>query len=411
MADYEIRLYDKGLNLIAHLYPLEGAVQPLCFCWNRRWFSPGQFELRIPLNNPYRDELTTLGNFIEIWRDGYSEALYLIEFVEIVTGCVTQTKDISGHYNAIYAAGQGNGTLRNVIVRTSVDSLSAVGRVEQLLDATDVEEGNLDLLRQRVDTLLDGIKLNGAVVAKTGEQPASDEIITVSGSSPLTFCDRRLIIPPPATVTGDVVNITGSEYDSVTDTADKVMKHFLDNHIINPADASRRVPHFIYVARAPLPVISFDGRFQTVMAALQEIAKSVNVGFEVHMDEVPTDFNFVVLDQRDRTADSAAPVIFYNDDVLLDIPGRAYRGEWDLGDLVTVEVRSLNNLQMDFAIRCVQFEQCPEKPEKILLGLDTPFVSIMEEIPPNDGGGGDPGGGDQSPWWPPRPPHGPPVRR
>jgi len=200
---FEVRLRDKGFNVVASLFPLQVGIQPLTLWWDRRWRSAGQFELAIPIQTPHLSDLITLANYIEILDadDSSFEALYLVEGLELRTGIVTYEQDIARHTNAIYAAGQGTGTLRNVVVRTDADSITQVGRMEAFCDSRDVEMDNFDLLRQRADAKLAEAQTQGAIIAKGGV-PVENEVLTISGRSLLLFAEKRIILPPPGTQAG-----------------------------------------------------------------------------------------------------------------------------------------------------------------------------------------------------------------
>lgn len=375
---YEVRLRDKGFNVLASLYPLQTSIQPSMIAWDRRWRSAGQFDLVIPIQTVHLSDLVTLGNYIEVLRDDSFEALYLIERTELITGIVTYEQDIAGHINAIYAAGQGTGTLRNVVVRTDANSIAAVGRMESFCDARDVEMTEFDLLRQRADAKLAEAEVQGGFVARAGE-PAEREFLSIRGRSLLLYAEKRIILPPPGTQAGDIVDITTSEYDETTGSADVVMKYYTDGHLINPGDGARAVANFVnQVGIPPLDTITFQGRFQTVLEALQEIGKVADAGFEMVLNAAD-EFEFQVVPLRDRTIDSGLPVVFRSTDILLDIPGREYRANWDVGDLVTLEVESLGQ-QLDLTIMQVRRELRVGQPDKVTIAFDTPNADALEQF-------------------------------
>ena len=375
---YGVQLRDKGFNVVAVLWPVEPTIQPTSISWDRRWREPGTFELIAPIQIPHLDQLTTLGNYIEMLKDGSSEALYRIEAANLQTGIVHYQQSIAGHINAIYAAGQGVGELRNVVVRIDADSVTSVGRMEGYVDARDVEEGDYPLLRQRADAKLAEMETQGAFSTKAGE-PTPSEVLKVTGRSLLLHAERRVIVPPPATSAADIVDITGDAYDEDTDQADEVMKHYIDAHLVNPADAARTVANFVIQGPIPaLAALTYQGRFGPVLEALQEIGKLSDSGFEVVLNAAD-EFEFQVKPRRDRTIDSTQPVVFRSTDVLLDVPGREYRTNWDVGDLVTLEVAT-PSLQLDVTIMQVRHVLVPGKPEQVTVALDTPTADDLERF-------------------------------
>ena len=376
--NYEVRVRDKGFNVVAVLWPVESTVPPTSIKWDRRWREPGTFELIAPIQIPRLDDLMTLGNYIEVLKDDAFEALYLIEAADLQTGIVRYQTSIIDRINAVYAAGQGVGELRNVVVRIDADSVTAIGRMEGFVDARDVEEDDYDLLRQRADAKLAEMETQGAFSATAGA-PKPTETLKVTGRSLLLFAERRVVVPPPATSAAGIVDITGDAYDEDTDTVDEVMKHYTDTHLINPADAARKVANFVNQGAIPaLDTLTYQGRFGSVLEALQEIGQLADAGFEVVLN-ASTEFEFQVVPQRDRTIDSTQPVVFRSTDVLLDVEGREYRTNWDVGDLVTLEVAT-PSLQLDLTIMQVRHVLTPGKPEQVTVALDTPTADDLERF-------------------------------
>lgn len=377
---FGVRLRDKALGVVSWLLPVEGEIQPTRVRWDRRWREVGQFELIIRADTPFLSYLTTLGNYIEIVNldDGSTEALHIIERSEFITGIVKYDQDISNHLNAVYAAGQGTGTLRDLVVRLDADSITEVGRMETFQDARDVELGNFDLLRQRADAKLDEVEQEGGFVA-TGGKLAKREFVRVSGGTPLLFAEKRIILPPPATEAGDIVDITGGEYDEITATADNVMKHYTNDHLVAPADGARAVANFVNQGPIP-PLISltYRGRFQTVLETLQEIGRLSEAGFEVVFNS-SDQFEFQVLSQADKTAGTSEAVTFRSHDPLPNVPGRLYREDWNLGDLITLELENLGT-SVDVPIRQIRIELRPKLPELYILAFDTPNVDDIDRL-------------------------------
>src|SRR3990167_3446493 len=114
MADYELLIRDRNLDLVSYLWPRQGEIPPLLVSWTRNWRSPGLLKLQIPRDTELAIELTTLGNFIEVRRDGVFEAIYLIRAIEIDSGALVYSRGVSDSANAIYAGGQGEGKDRVV---------------------------------------------------------------------------------------------------------------------------------------------------------------------------------------------------------------------------------------------------------------------------------------------------------
>jgi len=341
MSDYELLIRDRNLDLVSYLWPREGQVSPVSIRWTRHWRNPGVLELHIPRETDLASELSTIGSFIEVRRDGVFEAIYLIRAVEVQSGVLTYSRGVQDAFNAVYAGGQGEGTERVVVLRENVPSLADAGRIERFLDARDVEQTNLPLLINRADAAVSDASVPESAVANVGN-PVAQEMITVWGVSPLIYAAGRVVLPPPGTrVAGsDLVQISGDIYDRVTGVpADGAMAYYVRQHLVEPNDPTRKVPLLtIPAVGGLLPNTSYTSRFQTVLEVLQDLGANNDAGYEIV--RVGSELQFVVLPVRDRTATSLNPVVIRDDEVLLDIAGRAYRAEWDVGDRITLELRN-----------------------------------------------------------------------
>jgi len=339
MAQYELLLRDSALAVIGYLWPLEGQLAPSSIRWTRNWRTPGILEIVIPRDIALAADLVTLGNFIEVRRDGDFEALYLLGAVKFDRGSVAFTRGLGDLYNAVYLGGQGEGRNRELLLRENVASIAEAGRIEKFIDARDVELGMVSELTLRADAALANSSVRQSALIDVGN-PVSQDTITVYGVNPMVYAAGRVVLPPPATreAGSNFINIQNDEYDRVNSVpADVAMSHYVSNHMVAPADSTRQVPNL--AAPNPggiLPNVSVSSRFQTVLEILQELALTSESGFEITL--VGNWLEFTVIPERDRTAASSVPVIFRDDEVLLDIAGRAYREHWDVGDLITFEL-------------------------------------------------------------------------
>src|SRR3989304_5477363 len=107
MAEYELILRDSSLATVGYLWPLEGQLAPSSIRWARNWRTPGVLEIVAPRDIALAAELTALGNFIEVRRDGDFEAIYLLRAIKLDRGSVGFTRGVEDLYNAVYAGGQG----------------------------------------------------------------------------------------------------------------------------------------------------------------------------------------------------------------------------------------------------------------------------------------------------------------
>ena len=380
-ARYTVLVLNSVLTPLAYIHPVEGAIGIESIRWTRSWRDVGKVELRVRKDNAQLLNLIRLGNYIKIRREDQFEALYLIQASSLATGILRYAQDASVHINAAHVAGAGTGTARDLVRRLDAAAITDFVRMERLRDARDVAAADYTQLEQRADAILAEFAILRTLVTSAAGPTPEDEIVTILGSSLLLHAAGRVIIPPPATIIAGTnrVDITGSVYDSDTDSADEVMKHYTTTHLVSPADGSRAVANFVNQAAIPaLTTITFNGRFQTVLEALQEISAIVNAGFEVVLN-ASDQLEFQVVPQRDRTLDSSQPVVFRESDILLDRAGRSYRENWDVGDLVTILVESIS-LQIDLTIREVSLTMQPNQATTAKIAFDTPGTEEIDKF-------------------------------
>lgn len=383
-ARYSVLVRNAAFTPLAFIHPKEDEIGIESIRWTRNWRAAGQVELRVRKDNAQLLNLIQLGNYIEVCREEEFEALYMIQVSNLATGILRYSQDASAHINAAHVAGAGTGTARDLVRRLDAAAITDFVRMEKLRDARDVTAADFTQLEQRADAVLAEAAILRTLVTSAAGPTPEDEIVTVRGSSLLLHASGRIVIPPPATIIGGTnrVDITGATYDSDTDSADEVMKHYVTTHLVSPADGSRAVANFVNQGAIPaLATITFNGRFQTVLEALQEIAAIVNAGFEVVLN-ASDEFEFQVVPQRDRTVDSSQPVVFRESDVLLDRSGRAYRENWDVGDLVTILVESID-LEIDLTIREVSLTMRQGQATTVKIAFDSPGTDEIDKFASN----------------------------
>lgn len=105
-------------------------------------------------------------------------------------------------------------------------------------------------------------------------------------------------------------------YDTQTDIAENVMRHYVNANCIDPSDTNRIVPHLILgtnLARGPQ--MEVRARFQPISELLNSISLFSNLGYEVIFDLENKQFVFNVLEGKDLSSGQTInpPVIFSPD--------------------------------------------------------------------------------------------------
>lgn len=128
------------------------------------------------------------------------------------------------------------------------------------------------------------------------------EVLVVKGPTLGGILDRRV------TVTDN--------FDRVRGPAETVMKHYVNNHLINSVNTQRRVP---FMSNAPDlgrgKVTPWQTRFEPLNMVVQEIAEWCDIGWLVKLDYSVKKWVFDVLPGRNLTTGQNAlpPVIFSRD--------------------------------------------------------------------------------------------------
>lgn len=135
-----------------------------------------------------------------------------------------------------------------------------------------------------------------------GQNDQGIEVLVIKGPTLGGILDRRV------TVTDN--------FDRVRGSAETVMKHYVNNHLIKPVNTQRSVP---FMANAPdlgrgieTP---WQTRFEPLNMVVQEIAEWCDVGWLVKLDYSIKKWIFDVIPGRNLTAGQNAlpPVIFSHD--------------------------------------------------------------------------------------------------
>lgn len=137
------------------------------------------------------------------------------------------------------------------------------------------------------------------------EQGKVSEQWNITGHALAAAADWRITIPQ-----------IGQEHDSVTGTAETVMKHYIDAHFINPVDAARKIDYFTLAVDKGRGInMEWQSRFKSIAAELEKISLSSGMGWNIYPDFNLKKWVFEVFEGRDLTAGQTEnpPVIFSTD--------------------------------------------------------------------------------------------------
>ncbi|KYD28186.1 siphovirus ReqiPepy6 Gp37-like family protein [Geobacillus stearothermophilus] len=113
---------------------------------------------------------------------------------------------------------------------------------------------------------------------------------------------QRLVVPP-----------ANDSHDRASGAAETVMKHYVNNHIVNPIDVKRKIVMIVLASDQQRgSSISWESRFKNLAEELVEISKASGLGWDVILDFERKKWVFDVFVGRDLTVNQSVnpPVIF-----------------------------------------------------------------------------------------------------
>lgn len=174
-------------------------------------------------------------------------------------------------------------------------------------------ELRINRYKKYADTLLKnnlilvGRDLNKVFVIKHREieldkQGKATENWTVKGYALKTIIAQRITLPPSHTA-----------YDNKSGSYETVMKHYVNNHLVNPVDIKRKITNLIIAPDQQRGgYISYSSRFKNVAEEQSTLSLSSGLGWDVLLDLDNKRFVFDVFAGRDLTQSQSSnpPVIF-----------------------------------------------------------------------------------------------------
>lgn len=135
------------------------------------------------------------------------------------------------------------------------------------------------------------------------ESGKESENFKLTGTTLDGLMSRRLTVPPSSTA-----------YDRKNGDTETVMKHYVNNHFVNPANSRRKMPH---VEIAPNynrgAHLEWESRFKNVADELENISIKSGLGWGIFADFKTKKLIFDVIEAKDLTQDNPfgnSPVFF-----------------------------------------------------------------------------------------------------
>ena len=187
-------------------------------------------------------------------------------------------------------------------------------------------EMQININKQHTDKLMDGnlilldSKLNkvGIIMHRENSYDQNGEptdTLIIKGPTLKGVMSRRLIAP----------SVNSNGYDTQTGSIETILKAFVNNNVVNPIEAARKIPQVdIATDKQRGKQDKWRGRFEVLSDKLSEIGEYAEIGWDVTLNTANNKWLFDVIEGRDITVDQEIlpPVIFSID--FNSIKGRHY---------------------------------------------------------------------------------------
>ncbi|WP_017435153.1 siphovirus ReqiPepy6 Gp37-like family protein [Saccharococcus caldoxylosilyticus] len=113
---------------------------------------------------------------------------------------------------------------------------------------------------------------------------------------------QRIVVPP-----------ANDSHDRAIGAAETIMKHYVNNHIVNPIDVKRKIDMIVFASDQQRgSSVSWESRFKNLADELIEISKASGLGWDVFLDFQQKKWIFDVFEGRNLTVNQTEnpPVIF-----------------------------------------------------------------------------------------------------
>lgn len=155
--------------------------------------------------------------------------------------------------------------------------------------------------------ILIGTDLNKVFIIKHREIELNEEgKITenwlIKGYALKSIIAQRITIPPSHT-----------SHDNKSGSAETVMKHYINNHLVNPVDGRRKIPQLVIAPNLQRGIhIDYSSRFKNVAEEMSTLSLTSSLGWDLTLDITNKKWVFDVAEGRNLVAGQSInpPVIF-----------------------------------------------------------------------------------------------------
>lgn len=129
--------------------------------------------------------------------------------------------------------------------------------------------------------------------------------VVIKGPAFKGILNRRITVPPP-----------GIGYDYINDNTETVIKTYVNNNVVNPADIDRKISRLKIAADLKRGVITaYQTRYKQLVDEIEILSNLSGLGWDIYLDFDTFEYVFDVMEGKNRAADQdiIPPVIFSRD--------------------------------------------------------------------------------------------------
>lgn len=127
----------------------------------------------------------------------------------------------------------------------------------------------------------------------------------ITGSTLETVTKQRVVIP-----------VAPNTHDSIEGNGETAMKHYINNHLVNPVDPKRKMPNLVIAPDLQRgKPMKYASRYGNLSEDLESLSKISGMGWEIHLDLTNRQWVFDCYEGVDRTTNQSIvpPIIFSTD--------------------------------------------------------------------------------------------------
>lgn len=215
----------------------------------------------------------------------------LLRVILVVWGCDMEITIIDTNFNLITKT-------KHILSLQNERKLWEVGNVE--LHISMKEKNAFDIQTNHI-FYIDNKR--AGIIETIDKDEVKNELIA-TGYQLKGIVKRRITVPTHKSETTFFGWDRFPDVDDPDSPAESVIKHYIDTHMVNSEDESRKFPNLIIAPNLQRGTpMRWQSRFEPLDEVLREIGEWCGMGYDIYLDFENKKFVFDVIDQVNRTAE------------------------------------------------------------------------------------------------------------